>query len=111
VYVGDPPPGREMCDFCHASPTSCLYACRNFVPPNAKDKLFQGNVGAWAACDRCAVLIDAGHWLQLTDRAVRKFLVVYSLPRSQEHTVWKYLREIHQVFREHMIKELRNGSS
>jgi len=36
VFVLDASPGREVCDFCSSSPTSRLYACRNFIIPRTK---------------------------------------------------------------------------
>ena len=40
VFVFDAPPGREMCDFCSASPTARLYACRNFIVPRTNTRYF-----------------------------------------------------------------------
>jgi len=106
VFVVDATPGREVCDFCSSSPTSRLYACRSFIIPRTKHAVFQHeSIGAWAACDRCAVLIDAGHWSQLTDRAFRRFRKKYGVPRYEEFEVREQFREIHQLFKEHMIKE------
>ena len=108
VFTFDAPPGREMCDFCSASPTARLYACRNFIIPRTKHAVFQHeSIGAWSACDRCAVLIDAGHWSQLTDRALRRFCKQVRRPEGRVgakcESSW---REIHQLFKEHMIKEV-----
>jgi predicted RecB family nuclease len=64
------------------------------------------SIGAWAACDRCAVLIDAGHWTQLTDRALRRFAKRFGVPRDEWSEVREQLAEIHQLFREHLIKEV-----
>jgi len=106
VFVIEPEPGREMCDFCGASATAQLYACRNFVVPRTKHAVFQHeSIGAWSACDRCAVLIDAGHWSQLTDRALRRFANRYGVPKNDWPEVREQLAEIHQLFKEHMIKE------
>lgn len=107
VFVMEPPAGRELCDFCSASPTTRLFACRNFVIPRTKYAVFQQeSVGAWAACDPCGLLIDAGHWSQLTDRALRRFMRIHGLSQSEEPEVRTQLAEIHQLFREHMIKEV-----
>jgi hypothetical protein len=106
VFVIEPQPGREICDFCGTSATGRLYACRNFVIPRTKHAVFQHeSIGAWSACDRCAVLIDAGHWSRLTDRALRRFVNRYGVPRSEWADVREQLAEIHQLFREHLIKE------
>jgi hypothetical protein len=106
VFVIEPEPGREMCDFCGTSPTTRLYACRNFIVPRTKHAVFQHeSIGAWSACERCAVLIDAGHWSQLADRALRRFANRYGVPKSEWREVREQLAEIHQLFKEHMIKE------
>jgi hypothetical protein len=106
LFVIEPLPGREICDFCATSATWRLYACHNFVVPRTKHTVFQHeSIGAWSACDRCAVLIDAGHWAQLTDRALRRFARIYGVPRSDWDDVREQLAEIHQLFKEHMIKE------
>jgi hypothetical protein len=107
VFVFEPPPGREICDFCATSATGRLYACRNFVVPRTKHAVFQHeSIGAWAACDRCAMLIDAGRWSQLTDRAVRRFIKKYGVPKDEWFKVREQLAEIHQLFKEHMITEV-----
>lgn len=107
VFVFGPQPGREICDFCATSATGRLYACRNFVVPRTKHAVFQHeSIGAWSACDRCAVLIDAGRWSQLTDRALRRFARIYGVPRSERVAMREQLSEIHQLFREHMIREV-----
>jgi len=107
IFVFDAPPGREVCDFCSSSPTSLLYACRNFIIPRTKNASFQpGSIGAWSACDRCAVLIDAGRWSRLTDRALRRFMRNHDLPKDAESDAREQLADIHQLFKEHMIKEV-----
>ena len=71
-----PIPRGDACDFCTARPIFRIYRCLNF--------LFNGHAvfpqesanGVWAACRKCAELVDTGRWSDLTDRAVRK------LPRS-----------------------------
>ena len=57
-------PGRECCDFCTAEPTHRLYACRNFMW--LKHAMFaHESIGAWAACEECARLVDGGKWSEL----------------------------------------------
>ena len=106
VFVLDASPGREVCGFCSTSPTARLYACRNFIIPRTKNAAFQHeSIGAWSACDRCAVLIGAGRWSLLTDRALRRFMRKYGVPQPEQNEVREQLAEIHQLFKEHMIKE------
>jgi len=107
VFAIQPLPGREMCDFCGTSPTARLYACRNFVVPRTKHAVFQHeSIGAWAACERCALLIDAGHWTQLTERALRRFVRIHSVPPSKWQEIREQLAEVHQLFKKHIIKEV-----
>ena len=77
-----------------------------FVVPRTKHAVFQHeSIGAWSACDRCAVLIDAGRWSLLTDRALRRFANRYCVPKDEWREVREQLAEIHQLFKEHMIKK------
>jgi predicted ATPase len=102
----DRPSGREMCDFSSASPTVRLYACRNLSIPRAEHVVFLRElIGAWAACARCAALIDAGYWSQLTDRSLRQFMNRLGVSRYEQGEVLAQLAEIHHLFKEHMIKE------
>jgi hypothetical protein len=61
--------------------------------------------GAWAACARCAGLIDGRRWAELTDRAFTNFIKQNGVPRYAQFDVREQFREIHQLFREHLIKE------
>jgi len=107
VFVFDAPPGREVCDFCSASPTARLYACRNFIIPRTKSAVFQhSRLEHGLRVIACAVLIDTGHWSQLTDRAFRRFCKKHGVSRYEEFEVREQFREIHQLFKEHMVKEV-----
>jgi hypothetical protein len=104
--IVEPFPGREMCNFCSERPTTQLYACKNFLIPRNKTALFQHeSVGAWAACARCAELIDGRRWAELTDRALTNFIKQHGIPRYAQFDVREQFREIHQLFREHLVKE------
>jgi hypothetical protein len=104
--IVEPFPGREMCNFCSERPTTQLYACKNFLIPRTKTALFQReSVGAWAACARCAELVDGERWSELTDRALTNFIKQHGIPRYAQFDVREQFREIHQLFREHLVKE------
>jgi hypothetical protein len=106
IFTLEPFPGREMCDFCSEHPTTRLYTCKNFFVPRTKTALFQHeSVGAWVACNTCAELVDEGRWSELTDRALINFIKQYSVPRYAQFDVREQFREIHQLFRGHLIKE------
>ena len=106
VFTISPFPGREMCDFCSELPTTQIYACKNFLVPRTKTATFQHeSIGAWAACSKCAELIDGGRWAELTDRAVANFLKQHCVPRYGHFEVREQFRQIHQLFRENLVKE------
>ena len=50
-------------------------------------------------------MIDAYRWSDLTDRALRKFIKKHGVSRHDQPHVREQLRQVHQLFREHMIKE------
>jgi hypothetical protein len=100
-----PEPGAECCDFCTARPVFKTYACHNFMW-NKQTVFAHESIGAWAACIRCAVLIDAGRWAELTARAFRKFCKRHKVARYDRLYIWEQFRGIHKLFREHMIEEV-----
>jgi hypothetical protein len=99
------PRGGDHCDFCCASPVFKVYACTNFV--------LQGNpvfasglsVGSWAACKKCAELVNAGKWADLTERALRKFARRYGVSRHEMFAVRTQFADIHQLFAKHVLKD------
>ena len=106
IFTIEPFPGREMCDFCSERPTTQIYACKNFLIPRTKTALFQHeSVGAWAACQACAELINGERWAELTERAFTNFLKQDCVARYAHFDVREQFREIHQLFRENLVKE------
>ena len=104
--IVEPFRGREMCDFCSERPTTQIYACKNFLVPLTQTAVFQReSVGAWAACRACAELVDGERWSQLTDRALTNFIKQHGVPRYGHCDVREQFREIHQLFREHLVKD------
>jgi hypothetical protein len=94
------------CNFCSERPPTQLYACKNFLIPRTKTALFQHeSIGAWAACHACAELIDGRRWSELTDRAFTNFIKQHGVPRYAQFDVREQFRQIHQLFREHLVKE------
>jgi hypothetical protein len=105
IAIFDPPPGREVCDFCTAEPTHRLYACRNFMW--LKHAMFaHESIGAWCACKICSGFVDAGRWTELTERALAQFKKTHGYSQDEEHYLREQFREIHQLFKEHMIAEV-----
>jgi hypothetical protein len=50
-------------------------------------------------------MIDGNRWADLTDRALRKFIQRHGVSRYGQPHVREQLKEVHQLFRKHMIKE------
>jgi len=95
-----PIPGGDACDFCAAHPVFRLYSCLNF-PFNGRTVFArESSNGAWAACRKCAELVDAGRWSEVTDRAFRKFAQKHGpVSRYQELPLREQFRELHRRFR------------
>jgi hypothetical protein len=103
-FIIVPELGRECCDFCTAEPTHRLYACRNFM--FLKHAMFaHESIGAWAACEECARLVDEGRWSELTERALARFKRIHGYTADEEPYFRERFREIHQLFQEHIITE------
>jgi hypothetical protein len=99
------PLGGNYCDFCCAPPVFKVYQCINF---SSKGKAVFARgvaVGSWAACRKCAELVDQRKWVGLTDRAVRKFLRRHRVPREEVAAVRVQLAEISRLFAEHLLLE------
>lgn len=106
ILMASPFPGRESCDFCSVQPTTQIYPCKNFVIPRNKTSVFRHeSIGAWAACSKCAELIDGRRWAELTDRSFTNFLKQHCVPRYSYFDVREQFREIHQLFRENLVTE------
>lgn len=101
------PQGGDECDFCSLSPVFKVYSCANFLVPWTKHMVFQHeSVGGWAACRHCAELIDANRWSDLSDRSFRRFVKRHGpVARHDEFALKSQFRELHKLFREHMIRE------
>jgi hypothetical protein len=107
TFIFNAPSGQETCDFCYAAPAARFYTGRNFRVPRTKSTVFRrGSIGTWAACKQCAESIDTSHWSDLTDRAVRCFVKRHHVSPADEQEVREQLRQIHLLFRDHMIKEV-----
>ncbi len=107
IFTISPFPGRESCDFCADQPVVKVYGCHNFILPNTKQAVLQhGSLRAWVACSKCSQLIDEEKWTRLTERSVRKFVQKHRIPRYEAIDLRLHFREIHQLFRKHMIHEV-----
>jgi hypothetical protein len=104
IIAIEPLAGRECCDFCTAEPVHRLYACRNFTW--LKHAMFaHESIGAWAACEECALLVDGGKWAELTKRALAHFKMIHGYTANEESYFREQFRELHHLFQEHMIRE------
>ena len=100
-----PVPGGECCDFCASGPIVRLYPSSNFTF-NGRTVFQKNSCGAWAACAKCAALIDTDRWPELAERAFRKFVKRYGPVSPQGARCFReQFREVHRLFREHRIKE------
>jgi hypothetical protein len=99
------PLGGDYCDFCCAPPVFKVYRCANFSVKGKAVFASGTAVGSWAACRKCAELVDQAKWIRLTDRAVRKFVKRHCVVRQEVAFVRVQLAEVSRLFAEHLLVE------
>jgi len=97
-------PPVEVCDFCTQAVLCKAYACHPFVYLKGTP-MEHWSSGHWAACEACALLIDAGKWGALAERAARAFVREHRLPQSEVTLVRQQMNNLHTAFRQYMIPE------
>jgi hypothetical protein len=95
--------GGDHCDFCNTSPVVTVYPCANFAVNGSSIFPFGLAVGSWAACKRCAELVDAERWEDLTDRAIRKFAKRHGV--KEMPGVREQFERVHRAFAEHRLRQ------
>jgi hypothetical protein len=97
------PRGGDHCDFCCTSPVFRLYRCANFSANG--NPVFAGGsaAGSWAACRKCAELVDGRRWSGLTDRSLRKFVKRHRVARHEVALVRAQLAEVSRLFAENVL--------
>lgn len=97
--------GGDHCDFCQSSPVFTIYPCSNFVV-NGLPVFLERATGTWATSQKCAELVDSERWVELTERAYRKFLKRHGASRQEMLTVRLQFEEVTRLFAAHMLKEM-----
>ncbi len=99
------PRGGDHCDFCCTSPVFKMYACATLALDGNPVFASGLGVGSWAACRKCAELVNAAKWADLTDRALRKFAKRHGVSRHEILTVRTQFADIHRLFAQHVLKD------
>ncbi len=85
------------CDFCSAQEPAWVYPTRNFVayfsPP-----LVGESVGAWAACEVCHRLIEAGDREGLAVRSLDELIFQWPEAAIAAPALKGELRRLHELF-------------
>src|SRR5947209_8585201 len=72
-----PPIGGAICDFCSSPDVFQIYMAEDFtaVELAAPDgnPVCLNSTGGWAACHKCAKLVEAEQWEELLERCFRTF--------------------------------------
>jgi hypothetical protein len=97
------PSGGDHCDFCCTPPVFKVYRCGNFSANGSPVFSVGSAVGSWAACRKCAELVDAGKWNGLTDRSLRKFVNRHDVARHEIALARLQLAEITRLFAKHVL--------
>jgi hypothetical protein len=83
---------QPICDFCSTPDITRRYKCRSF-----DFVLGWGSKGDWAACDRCAALVDGQKWDELAELSVVTFVDV-ELSAEERRSLKQLLLVLHQKF-------------
>ena len=71
VDLGDGIHPRPRCDFCDSEQPTWELPARSFILPGlSSGPVEDASHGNWAACDRCAQMIDRNQWNALRRRAL-----------------------------------------
>ena len=71
VDLGDGIHPRPRCDFCDSEQPTWELPARSFILPGlSSGPVEDASHGNWAACDRCAQLIERNQWTALRRRAL-----------------------------------------
>jgi hypothetical protein len=97
------PTGGDTCDFCATSSVAKLYRCRNFNVSGMP--VFKGTVGTWAACQKCASMVESKRWASLAARAAQHFIHRNRVARHELPNVWVQFTNVCEGFSEHVISE------
>ncbi len=76
-------PEQPICDFCSEPQVRWSYPARDFVDVGLVTPtgiLVSESVGAWAACEECHRLIEAGDRDALLRRSIQNFIRFYGVP-------------------------------
>jgi hypothetical protein len=77
------------------------YAADNFTFDKTSP-LPQVSEGAWAACQRCGELIDAGHWSDLSARSFEVLCRNMGVRFIEQPKLRLTIMDLHRLFRQHM---------
>jgi hypothetical protein len=99
------PRGGDHCDFCCTSPIFKVYACTNFASHGSPVFPVGVAVGSWAACRKCAELVNAGRWDDLTERALTKFAKRHGVSRHETSDIRTQFADIHRLLAKHLLKD------
>ena len=61
-------------------------------------------IGTWAACKRCAEMVDRERWSELTDRAWKKLAKRHRISPNQMPEVLEQLERVYLAFAEHRMR-------
>jgi hypothetical protein len=101
--------GEESeCDFCTSKPTTRSFPARTYLAGITHDGRFLRSVGDWAACAKCAELIDANEPDRLAHHATTKLVANHPLAGRMSDLalrarVLENVRTMHAMFFENRI--------
>jgi hypothetical protein len=97
VTLSVAPTGTLICDFCSDPRIVKDYNCSDFIVEDTG----LGSAGKWAACARCAEMIDRGDKEALTQRALECIFLKHPEWPQEGYVIegtLKFLQDLHAEF-------------
>lgn len=89
------------CDFCNVEDPSWDVPVADFTMSSYEDQPREDSAGGWAACARCAELIQSNQWSALLRHAVASFMMKH--PDAEEAEVWADVGKLYRDLRRNML--------
>jgi hypothetical protein len=97
-----------VCDFCSRPRPEWAFPCADFeraVPGLPAGVLGEQSIGAWGACERCALLIRTGRYERLAARAIEHVVREHHELAAHRDVLARELGELFREFAAHRTGE------
>jgi hypothetical protein len=93
---------HDVCDFCSNSEIYAVFPARDFTYVTI-DKITLNSQADWYSCRECAKLVEAENWVELQNRAVKRFVAKYGNDIPVEF-LRREVEKLHASFRQNRLR-------